>query len=82
MFERDCGEDGVHDQRTGSLSVADKTAQDVPVPFAGLENPHGRLGEPGGNRRFGFGRGKRNFEHAGICCNPGEGPQREPGEAN
>ncbi len=32
-----CGEDGVHDQRTGSLSVANETAQDVPVPFARVE---------------------------------------------
>jgi hypothetical protein len=82
MFERDCGGDGVHDQRTGRLPVAHKTAQDVPVPFARVENPCGRLVEPGGNRRFGFGRGKRNFEHAGICCNPEEGPQRKPGEAD
>ena len=44
MFERDCGEDGVHDQRTRSLSVAHKTAQDVPVPFARVENPGGWLG--------------------------------------
>jgi Transposase DDE domain len=30
----------------------------------------------------GFGRGKRNFEYAGICCNPEKGPQHKPGEAN
>jgi len=32
MFERDCGEDRVHDQRAGSLSVAHQTAQDVRMP--------------------------------------------------
>jgi hypothetical protein len=39
VFERDCGEDGVHDERTGVLSVAHKAAQDVPVPFARVESP-------------------------------------------
>jgi hypothetical protein len=34
------------------------------------------------NRRFGFGRGKRTFEHAGICRNPEESPQRKASEAN
>jgi len=82
MLERDCGEDGVHDQWAGSLSVAHETAQDVPVSFARIENPCGGLVEPGGNRRFGFGRGKRTFEHARICRDPEEGPQRKPGEAN
>jgi hypothetical protein len=74
MFERDRGEDGVHDKRAGSLPIAHKTAQDFPVPFARIENPSGWLTEPGGNRNFGFGRGKRKFEHAGICYNPEEGP--------
>ena len=41
MLQRDRGEDGVHDQRAGSLSVAHKTAQDVPAPFARIGNPHG-----------------------------------------
>src|SRR5260370_41836987 len=82
MFERDCGEDGVNDQRTRSLAVEHKTARDILVPFARVENPGGRLVEPGGNRRFGFGRGKRTFEHAGICCNPEEGPQCKPSEAD
>src|SRR5260370_40520264 len=58
MSARDCGEVGVHDHRTRSLSVADKTAPDIPVPFALVENPGGRLGVPGGKRLFGFGRGK------------------------
>jgi hypothetical protein len=48
----------------------------------GSRNPGGGLAEPGGNRRFGFGRGQRTFEHAGICRNPEKGPQRKPGEAN
>jgi hypothetical protein len=74
MFERDRGEDCVHDKRAGRLSVAHKTAQDFPVPFARIENPCGWLAELGGNRSFGFGGGKRTFEHAGICCNPEEGP--------
>src|SRR5215469_4879073 len=82
MFQRDCREDGVHDQRTGSLSIAHKLAQDVPVPFARVENPCGRLFEPRGNRRFGFGRGERTFEYVGICRDPQEGPQRKPSEAN
>jgi hypothetical protein len=69
MLERDRGEDGVHDQRADGLSVAHETAQDVPVPFARDENPRSCLAEPRGNRRFCFGRGKRTFEHAGICCN-------------
>ena len=42
--------------------------------FARVEDPCGRLAEPGGNRRFGFGRGKRTFKPAGIGCNPEEGP--------
>jgi hypothetical protein len=82
MFERDRGEDCVHDERAGSLSVAHKTTQDFPVPFARVEDPSGWLAEPGGNRSFGFGRGKRTFEHAGICRNPEESPQRKPSEAN
>ena len=82
MFEGDRGEDGIHDERAGSLSVAHKTAQDVPVPFARVENPCGWLAEPGRDRRFGFGGGKWAFEHARTCCNPKEGPQRKPSEAN
>jgi hypothetical protein len=82
VLERDRSEDGVHDERTDSLSVAHNTAQDVPVPFARVENPGGGLAEPGGNRRFGFGCGKRTFEHAGIRCDPEEHPERKPSEAN
>jgi hypothetical protein len=61
MFERDYGGGGGHDQRTGSLSVAHKTTQNVSVALARVENPCGRLGEPAG-RRFGFGREKRTLE--------------------
>jgi hypothetical protein len=43
MLDRDRGEDSVHDERAGSLSVAHKTGQDVPMPLAGLKNPDGRL---------------------------------------
>ena len=82
MFERDCSEDGVHNKWAGSLSVAHESAQNVPVPFARIENPGSRLGKPRGNRRFGFGGGKRPFEHTGICCDPEKGPQRKPSEAN
>jgi hypothetical protein len=46
MFERDRGEDGVHNKRAGSLPIAHKTAQDFPVPFARIENPCGWLAEP------------------------------------
>lgn len=82
MFECDCGKHGVHDQRTCSLSVANETAQDVPVPFARLENSGDRLSEPEGNRRFGFGRGQRTFEHSAICRDPEKGPERKPSEAD
>jgi len=74
MFERDRGEDGIHDKRTGSLSIAHNTAQDFPVPLARIENPRGPLAEPGGYRRLGFGGGKRALEHAWICRNPEERP--------
>jgi len=30
----------------------------------------------------GFGRGKRPFEHSGICRDPEEGPEGKPSEAN
>jgi hypothetical protein len=39
MFQRDRGEDGIHDQWIGSLSVRTAPAQDVPMPFAWVENP-------------------------------------------
>jgi hypothetical protein len=39
MLERDSGEDSIHHQRAGGLSLAHKAAQDVPVPFAGLKYP-------------------------------------------
>ena len=82
MLDRDCGEDRVHDKRAGGLSVAYKTAQDIPVPIARLKNAGGWLGKPGGNRRFGFGGGKRAIEYAGICSNSQKGPQRKPSEAD
>ena len=47
MLERDRGEDGVHNEWAGSLSVLHKTAQDLPVPIARFENPGGWLAEPG-----------------------------------
>src|SRR5271165_5823547 len=62
VFEGDCGKNGVHDERTGGLALAHKAAQDVPVPLARLENAGGGLGEPGGDRRFGLGSGKRTLE--------------------
>ena len=46
MLESDRSEDRVHDKRAGGLAVVHKTAQDVPVPLARLENPGGWLGEP------------------------------------
>ena len=58
MFERDRRKDGVHDERTGSLSLAHKTTQDVPMPFARIENPCDRLAEPGEYRRGGLGCGQ------------------------
>ena len=39
MLERDSGEDSVHHRRAGGLALAREAAQDVPVPFAGLEYP-------------------------------------------
>jgi hypothetical protein len=81
MLESDRGEDRVHDKRAGGLAVTDKTAQNVPVSLARLENAGGWLRKPGGNRRFGLDRGKRALENAGICSNSQKGPQREPGEA-
>lgn len=44
MLERDSGEDSIHHQRAGGLSLAHEAAQDVPVPLARLEYPGDRLG--------------------------------------
>ena len=82
MLKSDGSEDRVHDKRAGGLAVAHKTAQDVPVPLARLENPGGWLGEPRGNRRFGLGRVERALEYPRICSNSQKGPQREPSEAD
>jgi hypothetical protein len=68
VFERDRGEDSVRDKRAGSLSVARQSAQDFPVPFARIDDPWGWLAELGGNRTFGFGGGKRTFEHQGFVA--------------
>jgi hypothetical protein len=72
----------VHDERSDGLAIAHKSAQDVPVPLAGLEDAGGGLGEPRGNRPFGLGRRKRTVEHAGTGSNPQEGPPREPSEVD
>jgi hypothetical protein len=82
MLDCDCGEYCVHDKRAGGLAVAYKTAQDILVSLTGLKNTGGRLGKPGGNRRFGLGGGQRAVEYSGICSNPQKGPQREPSEAD
>jgi hypothetical protein len=82
MLKSDGSENRVHDKRAGGLAVAHKTAQDVPVPLARLEDPGGWLGKPRGNRRFGLGHVKRALEYPRICSNSQKGPQREPSEAD
>jgi hypothetical protein len=81
MHDRDCGEDRVHNKRTGGLAGAYQTTQDIPLPLTRLQKAGGWLGKSGGNRRFGLGGGKRAVEYPGICTNSQKGPQREPSEA-
>lgn len=66
MLQRDGGEDGVHDERTGGLALAHQAAQDVPMPLARLEDTGRRLGEPGRNRRFRLGRRQRTSKARGF----------------
>jgi hypothetical protein len=67
MFERDRGEDGVHDKRAGSLAVAHKTAQDFPVPSPGSRIP--AAGWPSQEEIAASARsGKRPLEHAGPAA--------------
>ena len=49
------------------------------MPLTGFENAGARLNEPGGNRRFGLGGGKRPLEY---CRGPQKCPQCQPRETN
>ena len=82
MFQRNCGDDGVHDKRASGLALAPQAAQDFPMALARIEDASGGLGEPRGNHRLRLRCRERMLEYAGICADAQEGPQRQPGEAN
>jgi hypothetical protein len=62
MLDRDRGEHGIHDQRTGRLAPPDNVAQYVPVPLAGLENASNRLGDESAVSASDTERGRSNVD--------------------
>jgi hypothetical protein len=75
MFEGDRRKHCIHDQQAGGLVPAHEATPDAPVPLARLENAGGGLDEPGGDRRFGLGGGKRTLEYSRVCHDPQKGPE-------
>src|SRR5215470_1162256 len=82
MFQRNCGDNSIYDERAGSLALVHQLAQDFPVALTRIEDAGGGLGEPRGNHRLSLRCRERTLEYAGICADAQEGPQRQPGEAN
>lgn len=65
---------GIHDKRAGGLTVLHRAAQNIPVPFSGIEYSHVWLAQPTRNGAAGFESGMRAIEHPRIGRNSQECP--------
>src|SRR5579859_1028911 len=82
MLDRQRGQVRVHHQRATRLPVGEKSAQNVPMPFGGLEQRNGPLREPSRDNGSRFGNRYRLGQDARVRPNAQKRKNALPSESD